>query len=70
MYILICSKCIGKYSYIYPVSKGVYLSFDSETRTYEGLEMFYLPKWMPSIDKKADELIEELLRKGILEYVN
>ncbi len=31
--------------------------------------MFYLPKNQAYIDKAADQLINELLRKGILEYI-
>lgn len=53
---------------MYPVSKGVYLAFDSETREFVGTEMYFIARFSNWAQKASDELINELLRKGILEY--
>lgn len=54
---------------MYPVSKGVYLVFDSENREYVGFETFFINTRFDNwVAKESDNLINELLRKGILEY--
>lgn len=55
----------NKYEYLYPISKGIYLAFDLKTLKYIGIELLYTPFY--SIEKQADELLNELLCKSILE---
>ena len=68
-FILIVLRNIGSAELIFPLCKGIFLAFDSKTREYIGLEMFYLPKNQAYIDRAADNLINELLRNGVLEYI-
>ena len=55
---------------LYPIHKGLYLSFNSESLEYEGIEMFYLPwdKYLP--EREADKMINQLIAKSILEVRN
>lgn len=52
--------------FLYPISKGVYLAFDRDTLDYIGIEMYYCLT-SRSIEKIADEMLNKLLAKGILE---
>lgn len=61
-------KCFGNKLYLYPVKNGIHLSFDYNSKMYLGLEMFYIPRNHNYIQRISDNLINELLRKGILEY--
>lgn len=58
-----------RYEYLYPVSKGIYLAFDSETLEHIGIELFYLP-FTRDYERKAEELLNNLLIKGILEFID
>lgn len=55
-----------KLSYNYMVTPGVWLSFDDKTLEYIGIEMFYLPDFK-KVESEADNMIKDLLSKGILE---
>lgn len=61
-------KKVGKYSFRYQICGGAYLNFDYETREYTGWETNLSPFIHNFISKKADQLINDLLTKGILEY--
>lgn len=54
---------------MYLISKGCYLSFDLYSKEYIGIETYFICKNDTWISKAADNLINELLRKGILEYI-
>ena len=53
--------------YLYPIYKGIYLSFDKSSLEYIGIEEFYIPKF--DTYKKANELIEKLYYFNILEVI-
>lgn len=54
-----------KKGYIYPISSGVYLSFN-EKLEYIGVEMFYGFSYK-KIDRIAEEKLEELIAKDLIE---
>lgn len=54
----------SKSGYYYPVSKGIYLSFDKEGY-YIGIEMFYIPKY--NVDKYSDKTLRKLISLGYIE---
>lgn len=58
-----------RYGYLYPVEKGVYLSFDKD-KSYIGIEYFYLPHDFKKIEKNCDIKLQELLSKNILEDID
>lgn len=60
-------KC--KSYWMYPINKGMYLTFDGKTREYTGIEMFYLPHDKHFPERAADKLVNELLSKDILELI-
>lgn len=47
-----------KYYYLYPVTKGVYLSFDKNTLDYIDVEFMYTPNYI--IDKYVLQKLNEL----------
>ena len=58
-----------RYEYLYPVTKGIYIAFDSESLEYIGIELFYLP-YTNSYEKQANALLNNLFTKGILEFID
>lgn len=50
--------------YYYPVTKGIYLSFNQEG-FYIGVEMFYLPKY--NVDKYCEGVLNKLISLGYVE---
>ena len=54
----------SKTGYYYPLSKGLYLSFD-EDGYYIGIEMYYLPSI--KIENEASELLNKLISLDYLE---
>ncbi len=58
----------NRLEYLYPLSKGLYLAFDSETLEYIGIEEFYLadPK---KVNKMESDLLELLVSRDILEVI-
>ena len=54
----------SKTGFYYPVTKGIYLSFDEEGY-YIGIEMFYLPKY--NIDKYCEKTLNKLISLGYIE---
>ena len=56
----------GYNEYLYKVSNGVYLAFDKNTLDYIGIELFYLPKDIEYINKKADRLLDILIYDEIV----
>lgn len=54
-----------KKGYLYPISRGVYLSFN-EKLEYIGVEMFYSYTYK-KIDRIAEEKLEELIAKDLIE---
>lgn len=57
-----------RYEYLYPVSKGIYLAFNTDDLEYIGIELFYLPRH--NYEKQANELLSDLFIKGILEFID
>lgn len=55
--------------YYYTVCKGVYFSFDGETKEYINVETMFLNKYSNWIQTKCEEKMNELLRRGILEFI-
>ena len=57
---------LSSHSYLYPVSRGIYLSFDKNTHEYIGVELFYSanPKYYSSL---VDDKINQLISKNLLE---
>lgn len=47
-----------KYYYLYPVTKGVYLSFDKSTLDYIDVEFMFTPNYI--VDKYVLEKLNEL----------
>lgn len=54
----------AKDCYMYPITKGIYLTFDITTLEYIDVVMYYLPKY--HIDKYANEKLEELYSRSYL----
>lgn len=52
--------------YLYKVINGVYLAFDTYSLEYIGIELFYLPKDIEFVNKKADKLLDILIYDEIL----
>lgn len=57
------SRC----EYLYPLSRGSYLAFDSDSLEYIGIELFYLPRDPGKPEREAYILLTDLLSKNILE---
>ena len=55
-------------SYLYPVSKGIYLAFDKYTLEYQGIQMYYNSAYYPM--NKGDKVLEKLLYLGYIETYN
>lgn len=58
----------ARHEYLYPVSNGIYLAFDSNTLKYIGVELFYQP-YNNNYENEACEVLSNLLAKGLLETV-
>lgn len=52
-------------SYLYPISRGIYLSFDKNTLEYTGIEMFYNSSYYPL--EKSEKVLEKLFYLGYIE---
>ena len=51
--------------YVYPISKGIYLSFDKNSLEYMDIIEYYIPKF--DSYRKGNELLEKLYYFGLLE---
>ena len=56
-----------RHTYLYPVSRGVYLSFYKPTLEYIGVEVCYSHGNYVKMQQQADDLISKLLARDILE---
>lgn len=55
----------SSYGYLFPVSKGVYLSFDRNSLEYSGIQTFYNSAYYPV--SKGDKVLERLMCLGYIE---
>lgn len=54
-----------KSDYLFPIKKGVYVSFDKTTLEYTGMQMFYNSSYYPL--NKCEETLNKLLALGYVE---
>lgn len=59
----------NKYEYLYKVAPGIYLAFDKNTLNYIDVEMYYSKGNYIKAQKQADNLLNELISKDILEII-
>ena len=52
-------------NYLYPIMKGVYISFDRNTLEYTGMQMFYNSSYYPL--SKCEDTLSKLLSLGYVE---
>lgn len=57
-------------TYNYMVDRGVWITFDSPGLDYIGINLFFLPKDMSEYERKADEVINKLIARDILEVID
>ena len=53
--------------YLYKLVNGIYLAFDKNTLEYIGIEMYFLPKDIEYINKKADKVLDILIYDEIID---
>lgn len=58
-----------KKEYVYQLSKGIYLSFDSDTLEYLGIILFYEPYDNSKVGKMEIELLNNMLSSGVIDYI-
>lgn len=56
-----------KSSYLYYLDNGVFLRFDYKELIFTGLECFYTPRDIDTLEKKAQCKLNLLLNRGILD---
>ena len=63
-------KLFKEYSkgYLYPMDKGVYLCF-KKSGAYEGVHLMFLGS-VEFYEHKADQYLQFMLRRGLLDFVD